>query len=640
MFKAAAGLGAVVIILLVLFFVFRGDDEASAEERYDGVHLCSPSQQAVSTAEAGVRSPGPTRTASDEGPLFAQNSTTWGKEEYDHGVDQDIGCGATIEQCGCAMTSVATVLQLFQVLSTPEGVDLNPSTLNAWFNEGARETASGWVSRGYVYGNVVWTAINGWTPSTLPGGPGGQVVSTEIAPTADTVVQSPRGIRFKGWGSGSEDEIRRELQAGRPVVLEVPGHYIAAVGLQDNTILINDPFYADRTTLDAYAGRVKSARLFEPSEDMRSLMITVPANLRIEVKDERGRTVGTLGGKDPAAAEAEADTEIPGAVYKHEAAWRDPTCTERAPPDGAGTNTVFIPLPEKGIYTVEVIDPDGKRTSAGVYLSDAEGKHEMEVHEGGGRIVFEVDYDSEEPTQTTDPPTPTPTTAATATVTPRPPTAVPGQPTAIPTVAPTATVTPTASATPVPVQIISFDVTMHELNYQGACSITVTWEVSGPPDTVVYLYRADGDTVGTNPANRVFEAKVGKGSFTEPFKVGLRSYRLQANGSTGSALKAPITVAPICIQEFYTVDQCTEPYSVKWLILGNTPGARATLFRRETGTTQLAPVRTVNVTYGTRYTYNEDTDFSKSYDYILQVAVGSRLVTTPPITEKFTCVVG
>ena len=63
-----------------------------------------------------------------------------------------------------------------------------------------------------------------------------------------------------GEGIGGQEAIRRDLAAGRPVVLEVPGHYIAAVGLDGDVIRINDPFYADRTTLDAYAGRVLSAR--------------------------------------------------------------------------------------------------------------------------------------------------------------------------------------------------------------------------------------------------------------------------------------------------------------------------------------------------------------------------------------------
>ncbi len=631
MFRPIAGLAAVIIAALVLFFVFRGDDEVSAEERYDGVHLCSPSQQAGATAEARTRPVvAATRGLGDAGPLFAQNSTTWGGEEYDHGARQDIGCGTTIEQCGCAMTSVATVLQLFQVLSTPDGSELTPSTMNAWFNQGAKLTASGWVSEGYAYGNVVWTAINGWTPTVIQGGEGAEPVSTELAPSEPTAVEKPKGIRFKGWGSGSEEEIRRELEAGRPVVLEVPGHYIAAVGLDGDQILINDPYYADRTTLASYAGRVKSARNFEPSDDMRSLMVTVPANMRVELKDSRGRKVGTLGGDDPVAAEQSAASEIPGAVYHYEEAWRDPTCTERAPPPGSGTATIFIPLPEKGIYTVEVIDPKGKRTSAGVFVSDVNGKHKTETHEGGGSITFEIDYEVGQQTATTDPATPTPTPTVTPTMTPtRVVTPVPGRPTPVPP-----TITPTPSATPIPVEIPSFSVSLDEVDQENPCSITVSWDVTGPPDTQVFLYRQAGDTVATTPANRVFEAKVGKASYTDPFTVGMRSYRVQAaSPSDGSAIKAPVTVSPICISNFTIYENDCTLFGA-WTVQGNTPGARWLLFRRLKGTTPWAQISSGAVTYGTPAQYFSSLSglsYKTSYEFMLQVSVASRTPTTQPV---------
>lgn len=631
MFKPIAGLAAVIIAALILFFIFRGDDEVSAEERYDGVHLCSPSQQAGATAEARTRAAGAaTRGAGEAGPLFAQNATTWGREEYDHGARQDIGCGTTIEQCGCAMTSVATVLELFQVVSTPDGTDLNPSTLNDWFNQGAKLTTGGWVSQGYVFGNVVWTAINGWTPTVVQGGEGGQAVSTELAPRAETAPEEPKGIRFKGWGAGSEEEIRAELKAGRGVVVEVPGHYVAAYALQDDTILINDPYYADRTTLDAYAGRVKSARLFEPSDDMRSLMVTVPAGNRVELKDSRGRKVGTLGGDDPVAAEQNAASEIPGAVYHFEEAWRDPTCTERAPPPGSGTASIFIPLPEKGIYTVEVIDPNGKSTSAAVFVSDVKGKRKMETHEGDGDMTFEIDYEAGEQTTTTNTntPTPTPTTAATEPPT-RAPTTVPGRPTAVP---PTNTPLP-PTATPIPLEIVSFTVTLDEVNQESPCSITVSWEVAGPPDTQVFLYRAAGETVGTNAANRVFEAKVGKGSYSEPFTVGMRSYRLQANASTGSALKAPTTVSPICISNFTIYENDCTLFGT-WTVQGSTPGARWLLFRRLKGTAPWTQISSGAVTYGTPTQYFSSLSglsYKTSYEFMLQVSVASRAPMTQPV---------
>jgi hypothetical protein len=189
------------------------------------------------------------------------------------------------------------------------------------------------------------------------------------------------------------------------------------------------------------------------------------------------------------------------------------------------------------------------------------------------------------------------------------------------------------TATPIPVEIVSFTVTLDEVNQESPCSITVSWEVTGPPDTQVFLYRAAGETVGTSAANRVFEAKVGKGSYTDPFAPGIRSYRLQANASTGSALKAPTTVNPICIDSFYTSDKCSQ--SVIWEVLGGPQGARYTLFRRVAGTTNYSSLESGLVTYAKPMTRNEDLGSSVTYEYVLQVAAQSRIVTTQPITERW-----
>src|SRR4051812_45963723 len=40
-------------------------------------------------------------------PDFSQRCALWGKDEYSHANGEDIGCGKTIAQCGCAMTAAA-----------------------------------------------------------------------------------------------------------------------------------------------------------------------------------------------------------------------------------------------------------------------------------------------------------------------------------------------------------------------------------------------------------------------------------------------------------------------------------------------------------------------------------------------------
>src|SRR6185312_10801763 len=229
-----------------------------------------------------------------------------------------------------------------------------PQTVNNWFNLNATQTARGWVSQGYSYGDVIWTAAN--------------QLSGEIAKK----YPGSKTVKYMGIGTGSPDEIRTQLKMGNPVVLAVPGHFIAAVGVDGDKILINDPYYRNRTTLDAYAGKVLSSRLFAPATDLSAVVITVPADTRVKITDKQGRSVGTLDTTDPATAAKDATNQIPGASYSNQAAWRDPTCVESAPPPGSGTNQIVLPG-TKDDYTIQVVDANGSPTSVAIHSYGSDG---------------------------------------------------------------------------------------------------------------------------------------------------------------------------------------------------------------------------------------------------------------------------
>lgn len=340
------------------------------EAAYAGVHMCDKSQEDREKALAKA-----TPLAGTSGaPLFAQNNPAWAKDEYAKAGDPEFGpdwCGTTIEQCGCAMTSVTTIMALFNILTMPDGSELTPQAVNAWFNGDARKTSRGWVSRGYIYGDVIWTAANELSGQIAKQRPG--------TPT----------IRFAGFGPGTEEEIRSELQAGRPLVLEVPGHYIAAVGLDGDKILINDPYYADRRTLDAYKGKVKGSVHFEPSSDLSGVVITVPKDLRVRVLDSQGKVVGSLN-TDPATAPA--PVGIQGAYLNSRNAWRDPTCVESPPPAGAGTTSIFLPG-TKDDYRIEVLNPGQGGTSVSIHSYDQDGNLTVETRDATGPSVIGMSYD-------------------------------------------------------------------------------------------------------------------------------------------------------------------------------------------------------------------------------------------------------
>jgi hypothetical protein len=572
---------ALVGLALLAYFLFRGDDEASAESKYDGVHLCAPSQQEAATVAAGKDGSPPTPSGNldlepsrTKGPLFAQNASAWGGEEYDHGAEQDVGCGQTIAQCGCAMTSVATILALFQLMTTPDGQELNPSTLNGWFNEGAQLTNGGWVSQGYAYGNVVWTAVNNFS-AAIPG------------------LERGQSVRFSGWGSGDENEIRDQLRKGNKVSIEVPGHYVAGIGLQGDTILINDPAYADRVTLDAYAGRVRSSRIYEPSTDLSGIMISVPADQKVQIKDSQGRVVGTLGGGDPEDRQKSAKLDIPGAQYHFEEAWRDPTCTERPPRPGQGVNSIFIPNPADGNYTVEVLG--ARDTAVVVYLYDKSGNLRMITREGADRLDFSFTYGggggggggavTPTPTSTgtiTPTPTPTPTpTLPPGVLPPEEQTGVTPEPEG-PTVTPTpgVTVTPTATATVTPTGtigqtpgLVSISTPTVELLPNGlqgqTCGTRISWNALGEASSTIQLLRNGIVVYTTTPGQR---------TYLDQFSVGSKSYVVRGTNSAGAVTTTQsVNVNPWCLQSFnvtvYGSINCDGTcYGYAWNVVGNVTG--------------------------------------------------------------------
>ncbi|HXU23521.1 MAG TPA: FHA domain-containing protein, partial [Tepidiformaceae bacterium] len=214
----------------------NGVTAANAEAPYAGVHMCDKDKTKTAKPEP----------ASAAAPLFEQNDPQWGKDVYAKANDTTFGpdwCGTIMDQCGAAITSLATAMNLFQLTVMPDGSDLTPKSLNTWANLQSTKGSKGWVSQGYVNGDVVWTLVNQLSEEIAKAHPGARV------------------IRFAGIGTGSDAEVRSELKAGRPVILQIPGHWITAVGFDGDKILINDPYYRDRKTLDFYAGKVESSVL-------------------------------------------------------------------------------------------------------------------------------------------------------------------------------------------------------------------------------------------------------------------------------------------------------------------------------------------------------------------------------------------
>jgi hypothetical protein len=416
--------------------------------------LGAATQPIGSTPAGGVTHPGGTVVNAAvaslpgcEGPDFSQRCPLWGGIEYDHGAEYDIGCGSTIAQCGCAMTSAASLLRHYGVDKGPDGSPTTPQTLNDWFKQDTRQTRDGAISQGYVYGAVNWLAV------------------AQYSKLAADKFGTP-SVTYNGNLAGDLGALKSELDIDRPVILEQPGHFILATADRSNQVAIADPYYADRTALDtpAYHDTFLSGRLYRAGSDMSAVLVAAPKSVHIAVSDSGGATTGYKAGQQTPVS------EVRQSQFALEAAWRDPTCTAAPPLAGQGVAMATLLLPPAAHYGIDVNGSPNGSYSFAIYAYDQAGGLVLQNFEGNlpasGNVHFDLDYNPApgSPQTITQPPgtpidTPTPGSgpAVPATSTPvavptNPPTAAPARAPTIPapttTLAPTQTPTATSTATP------------------------------------------------------------------------------------------------------------------------------------------------------------------------------------------------
>lgn len=376
-----------------------------------------------------------------DGPDFSQRCALWGSDEYDHGRAQDIGCGSNIAQCGCAMSSAASLLLRHGVTRGPDGQPTTPRTLNEWLKRDPRQTQDGILTAGYTFGAVNWLAVAQYS----------KLASERFGTPA---------LSFAGSLGPDSAGLRREVENGRPVILEQPGHFILATGASSSSIAIADPFYGDRTSLDtpAYRNTFVSGRLYRASPDASAMMIAAPRGVQFRLQDAGGNVTGMKAGAPSPV------NEIRQSTFSRESAWRDPTCTAAPPRVDAGVDMAILWQPGGGKYRAEVFGDAGDKYSLAVYAYDQAGGLTLRPFDGvlpaSGSVVVNIDYtpaaggrqgiELEGTTRpaTPQPPTPqpggqasSPTPTRTATL---PPPARPASPTPTRTPPPTRTPTPAA----------------------------------------------------------------------------------------------------------------------------------------------------------------------------------------------------
>lgn len=285
-------------------------------------------------------------------PLLKQTDARWGAQIYDS-ADIWNPQNDTISSWGCAITSVAMVLNYYGIHNLPDGTPLDPGTLNTWLKS---------RSDGYVDGGIInWTAIQTLAKLAKDSGynPGFAYDSLEFQ-----------------WTGHDTSLLTNDLNNGHPDILEEekPQHFIVATGVNDSTFDINDP-YNNYESLDDYGNTFKGMRRYIPAySDLSYLQFVVNQDVNVKLTDDNGNVVGEEHIEEPLEADG-----YPGQT------------------SGVPLKIVLLPKPNTGIYHLTLTSPHDTSYKLTSYLYTEDGEVTMSTDRGfvGGEDVntFTINFD-------------------------------------------------------------------------------------------------------------------------------------------------------------------------------------------------------------------------------------------------------
>ncbi len=187
-------------------------------------------------------------------PDIKQYSPPWNDNVYDQATLWS--SNPTIARWGCALTSATMVLKFF-------GHTINPDTLNNWL----KTQADGYVRNGLLN----WLAVSRYT----------RLHDSPSSPT----------LEYRRLGAINTNLIN-ELTAGRPGILEEPGHFVVGKNQLASSFGINDPAYSTRPTLNSYGNTFLSLGSYKPSHsDLSYLLLTTDGDVNITLLDQLNNPV-------------------------------------------------------------------------------------------------------------------------------------------------------------------------------------------------------------------------------------------------------------------------------------------------------------------------------------------------------------
>lgn len=302
-------------------------------------------------------------------PEIKQTNSFWKSQVYDS-ANRWSPRDPTIGSWGCALTSAVMVLNYYELVKLPDGTALKPHTLNKWL----KKQKDGYVGNGLVN----WIAISRLTKLAKDSG------------------YNPNfhydALEYSRRGANDFNQLTTDIENGHPDILEVPGHFVVAKGIQSNTFIINDPYFSYTTLSQNYNNSFKSLGRYTPSNtDLSYILIIGPKDQSISLVDSGQHSLGNSFIQDPLT--------------------NDNSTSQKA---GDSQKVLLLKSPATGDYKISILGNNNSKYSYSIYSYDTGGSPKIQTlsgfigdgktdtlsmhfdknSSGGSKVVRDVDFSS------------------------------------------------------------------------------------------------------------------------------------------------------------------------------------------------------------------------------------------------------
>jgi hypothetical protein len=285
-------------------------------------------------------------------PHVKQSDPNWAEFEYDHA--HEWSNKLTIRNWGCALTSLVMIMQYHGITRMPDGTALTPASLNDWL----KLQPDGYIGDGLV--NFLAT--------------------TRLTKQLSNLFNTP-ALEYGRYNWNSTDRLNpaiSEITNHRPVMVQIPGHFMVADGFSDDQsdLTIKDPAYT-YSLLSQHQVDPLSFRTFFPSHtDLSYLFFVYDPDIQVSI----------VGQNNESAVEIEEQIS----------AFSDDGATEST----GGLKTTSIAKPIAGQYLVTIQSATNKELEFTAYSYDQNGevtKHVVSKPNLGLSQTFVLDYQTSFP---------------------------------------------------------------------------------------------------------------------------------------------------------------------------------------------------------------------------------------------------